>query len=88
MEELQRQIEALREELNSLKNSSTIPFDIGEAFRDRLETESATLNGTSTASYIQAVNESGSATYNVAKPMNGFLSIKVGGVTYKVPYYS
>jgi len=35
-EELQQQITELKEELNKLRSSSTIPFDVDRAIRDRL----------------------------------------------------
>lgn len=34
--ELERQIAELREELNKLRSSTTIPFEVDAAFRDRL----------------------------------------------------
>ena len=87
MEQLQAQIDDLQRQLNELKDYSTIPLDVGNAFKARIL--GATITGSTNASavLVQAVNEAGSATYNVAKPMTGFINIIIDNTTYKVPFY-
>lgn len=90
MEELQSQINRIQDELNSLKNSATIPQENYEAIRDRLDASIAKIstNSTPASSETQAVDESGTETYSVAKPMDGFITISFGGINYKIPFYN
>jgi len=74
--EMQNRIEALEAFVKSLQSSSTIPFSIDAAFADRFSLGGVPSSKTA-ASETQAVNEAGSATYSVSKPMDGF--IVVGG---------
>lgn len=85
---LQEQINRLQAEFNSLKASTTLPLDIVGAMSDRLKPSSTSANGTAASTETQTVNEAGSDTYNVAKPMDGFITIVVSGISRKVPYYN
>lgn len=86
-QKIQQQIDNLQRQLDALKSSTTLPLEITEAMRIRLQPVSGETNSTSTASYTQAVNEAGSATYSVAKPMAGFITITIGGNARLIPYY-
>lgn len=89
-EELDKKIEDIQNQINSLRSSTTIPFDMEQAIRDRLRVpEFAILNGSTktAASETQSVNEGGVATYSVAKPPDGFREFVVGGTTLYIPYY-
>jgi len=92
MEELQRQINELKAELQLIKSSTTIPFPVEQAFRDRLKINSlAELQSQSTktaASETQAIDEGGMGSFNVAKPMDGFFVWVKDNSTYYVPYYN
>lgn len=85
--QLENRISVLESTLKSLTSFSTIPLEIGEAFRNRLKVPSSDTNDTAITSYVQAVNEAGSASYNVAKPMTGFITITINGDAKLVPYY-
>lgn len=96
-EELQKQIvdlntkvDALTKTLEYMTSNGTFPYEIGVAIKDRLSDEfsSGGSSATSPVTYTQTVNESGSATYDVAKVMTGFISITFGGNTYNIPYYT
>lgn len=84
---LQKQIDDLKAELANLKSYTTLPLDNVEAMRKRLTPVSGEANGTATTAYIQAVDEGGSASYDVAKPMTGFITITIDGNARLVPYY-
>lgn len=89
--ELEARIQRLEEELNNLKTSYTIPLEVDNAFRDRLGiADFAALTGSTKAASTetQAVAEGGSASYNVAKPMDGFREFITGGTTLYIPYYT
>lgn len=86
-QDLQQQIDELKRELAELKSSTTLPLDNVEAMRKRLSVVSGEANAEATTAYLQAVNESGSASYNVAKPMTGFITITIDGNARLVPYY-
>lgn len=85
--ELERKIEELTRRLDSLNSNTTIPYQVGEAFKDRLGVVSGDSNATSASTHTQAVNEGGLASYSVAKPMAGFITIVVNGNSRAVPYY-
>lgn len=89
-EEMQRKIEELEADMRSLRAAATIPFDVDQAFTARLGSRFSTVQTQSLkpgASELQSVNEAGSATYNVAKGMDGFLLYAKDGVSYYLPYY-
>lgn len=89
IEELKKQVETLTSMVKALYSSTTMPLDVAGAIKTRLEqdfTEGA-ASSVLPATYTQAVNEGGSATYNVSKPMTGFIQVKFGGVIYNVPYF-
>lgn len=86
-QKLQQQIDNLQRQLDALKSSTTLPREVGEAMRVRLQPVSGETNATATTAYIQAVNEAGVQTYSVAKPMAGFITITIGGNARLIPYY-
>ena len=87
-EDLARRVEQLELEIKNLKSSTTIPFEVDRAFRDRfrdiliLKPSSKNLD-----SEDQAVDESGSGTYSVLGDPDGFLVTVVAGTNYYIPYY-
>lgn len=86
-QQIQQQIDNLQRQLDALKSYTTLPREVAEAMRIRLQPVSGDASSTSTASYLQAVNEAGVSTYNVAKPMTGFITITINGNARLVPYY-
>lgn len=91
IEQLQNKIDSLQQELDKLRNTTTIPFDVEQAFRFRLGINSLTRLDTSVktaASETQSVSEGGVSSYNVAKPMDGFKQVTIGGSTLYIPYYT
>lgn len=91
IEQLQSQIDSLQQELNKLRNTTTIPYEVEQAFRFRLGIDNFTqldASSKTTASETQAVNEAGASSYNVAKPMDGFKQVTIGGSTLYIPYYT
>lgn len=89
MEELQAQINELKNEIQLMKAGGTLQYEIGVAVKERLSDDFPTVGSSSTAvaTYTQAVNEAGASSYNVAKVPLGFFSITVKGTTYNVAYY-
>lgn len=87
--QLKQRIEKLEEELNKLRSSTTIPFEVDRAFRDRFKNIlaiSVSAKGASTED--QAVDEGGSATYSVMGDPDGFLQVSIAGTIYYLPYFS
>lgn len=90
-EELNRRVTFLENFIRSIAGNTTIPHDVEQAFRSRLEIgELARLRASTktAASETQAVSEGGAASYNVAKPPDGFREFVVGGSTLYIPYYT
>jgi hypothetical protein len=89
-EDLLKRIEALEAEIIALKNTTTIPREVDQAFRDRFGLVNyAILAGSlkSASSENQSVDEAGIATYSVLKPPDGFRQFVVGGTPLYFPYY-
>ena len=90
MEDLQRQINELKAEIDKLKNTTTIPLEVDRAFRDRFNMDNFTVLATSTKTVLsesQSVDEAGTDTYDVLKPPAGFRQFFVGGTALYIPYY-
>lgn len=90
MEEIQKQIEELRKEIQSLKNTTTMPLEVENAIRDRLNIASFTpVRGSSkvASSENQAVDEGGAASYSVLKPPDGYLEVTINGLVYYIPRF-
>ena len=93
LESTQNELRALRVEFDALKNKTSIPFEIDSAFRDRFELDTFSTNILQTsaktlASETRAVDEGGTATYNVPKLHDGFIETTINGVIFYIPYYS
>ena len=71
----------------SLENSSTIPLQIDQSFKDRF---SSTLvsSSKSATSENKSVNEAGVATYSVLNPPDAFIQITVNGTLYYIPVFT
>ena len=85
-EELLQRIIQLEMVIASLRNGSSIPFDIGTAFGDRLGAgfKIESLGGGQSA---QSVNEGGSATYSVSALMDGTAPAIFNGTQIYIPFY-
>lgn len=87
IQELENRIEGLEQVIKNLGNAQALPLDIVEAMRKRLAPVSGDSNSTNPSTVTRAVNEAGSATYNVANVPTGFITIVVNGNSRTVPYY-
>jgi hypothetical protein len=83
---LKAQVEQLTMVVNSLRNSSSIPFDIGVAFGDRLG-GGFQIQGLGGSAVNKAVNESGSGSYSVADAMAGSATAIFNGTQIYIPFY-
>lgn len=91
MEELQRQINELREQIESLKNSATIPYDVEQSMRTRLEIDTFSkikASSKSASSENVTVDEAGSSTYPVLGIPDGFDERIDGTTTKYYPYWT
>lgn len=85
---LDQQLKELKQEFEKLTASSTIPYDVEQAFRTRLDDLSLKVSSKSSSSENQAVNEGGGASYNVLKNPDGFLELQKDSQVYYIPYFS
>lgn len=88
MEELQKQIDALKAEIDSLKSSTTIPFEIGGAFEERIGAVKGSPSSEDPALHSQTINEGGVSTVYASEVMDGFITIVVNNIPRKIPYYN
>jgi len=86
IEQLKTQIEELITKFNSLTNDTSIPFNVGEAFKIRVLGESGP-SGVSATAHNKVVNEAGFATYSVMDKPTGFVKITLQGTDYIIPYF-
>jgi len=86
MDKYQQQIDDLQNQINLLKNSTTIPLDVGEAFKKRILPDGG-LSGVPDATVPPTVtiDESGSSTVIAAAPFSGELRITINDITYRIP---
>ncbi len=86
--EQERQLAAVHEFMLKMENSTTIPLNVGEAFRVRLAGElGLSVSAKGANSEDQAVDEGGVATYTVIGDPVGFLQVTIAGTDYNLPYY-
>lgn len=86
--QFQIEINKLQEQVDLMRSSGSFPYDIEQAIRARIEPVSLLSSTKTAASETQAVNEGGSGSYNVAKPMDGFEERVVDGIKRYYPYYT
>ncbi len=100
-QELLKQISELRTEIEALKKSSTISYEVEQAFRERLALpnvafsilkEPAVIGSTgylSQASVQRSISISGNPeSITVLEYPSGWLRAKIGTVTYQIPYFT
>lgn len=85
-EELLQRIIQLEMVIASLRNGSSIPFDIGAALEDRLGV-GLQIESIAGAQYARSVNESGSDTYSVSRLMDGTAPAIYNGTRIFLPFY-
>lgn len=84
------QMEGINTFIQSLKASTTIPFEVDRAFRDRFRdilTLSVSSSKTADSEDV-TVNEGGSSSYAVMNDPVGFLEFTIAGTVYYVPYFN
>jgi hypothetical protein len=92
--QLENELAQLKQEFNNLKNSSTIPIEIDQAFRERfdeLKLQITNFSGSvpKASTYRdQAVNEAGAASYNVLSSPSLFLVVNIKGTNYYIPAFT
>lgn len=86
---VEQRITQLENEMRQLKAASTIPYDVEVAFKSRLKIGDSNLRTSSktASSESRTVNEAGTASYSVARPMDNFVQYDLNGTTIYIPYY-
>lgn len=83
-EEMENRILELERTVEDMQNPNTI----SPAFAKVIEQSGLTVSAKAVSSEDQAVDEAGSATYNVLTEPVGWLQVTVGGATYYIPRYN
>lgn len=86
--ELKRQLDALLAWKASLEASYSIPLNIDQSFRARFLGNAVNSSNKSASSENQAVNEGGSASYNVLKSPDAFLQVTINNTIYYIPVFT
>lgn len=78
--------------MQALKVHSQIPYQVEQAFRERLDIASFTTNIVTSSkganSEDVSVNEAGSSSYSVMGDPVGFLKITISSTDYYIPYFN
>jgi hypothetical protein len=91
IQQMQRDIEELKAFKEAMLASSSLPIGFENAVRERLRIDTFTpleTNSKASNSENQAVNEGGSATYQVLGSPNGYLKLSLSGGTYYIAYWT
>jgi len=89
--EQEQKLNEVYEFIQSLKAHTTIPYEVEQAFRQRLEIDSIPLVTTDVKgadSEDLTINEGGAATKIALNDPVGFTAIKSGGTTRYYPYFN
>jgi hypothetical protein len=91
---LQQKVNELEQKVKSLEASTTISFDVEQAFRTRFNLQNLesipviTSSAKVATTENQVVDEAGSASYSVLKPPDAFLEVSISGATKYIPIYT
>jgi hypothetical protein len=94
MDELQKQIDQLKQEIEMMKQSSTFPYEIGNAIAERLSDKDETIatmtrTGTASASVTRTISLTGDVqVITVSAYPDGYRIFRVGGKDIYVPYFT
>lgn len=88
--QLKLQVASLQNRLDALNSTSSIPWEIDQAFRDRFISSVPTITVSSKGVDTEdiTINESGSATKVVMNDPAAFLQTSVNGVVYYIPVFT
>lgn len=90
IQQLKNEVENLKREMSLIKSSGTFPYEIDSAIKERFKNSEFAMGSESdtlVATYTQAVDEGGAATYDVAKTMTGFITLEYNGSKYNIATY-
>jgi hypothetical protein len=87
-ETLNNRINELQAELDLLKSAHSIPFEIENAFRERLEGNSIAVSSKGADTEDVSVDEGGISTYSVLNDPDIFLEVMINGTTYYIPAFT
>lgn len=87
LELLKQRITKLENELKKLSSSTTIPFNVEQAFRARITLGELTASTKANTSEDKTVNEGGVSVYAVLDRPDGYDKRVDAGVTKYYPYY-
>lgn len=86
LEQLKQTVQEQQEFIDSLKNSSTIPYDVRVALASG--EDELSLSSKASGSENRAVDEAGASTYNVLNAPDGFLEVVISDKVYYLPYFN
>lgn len=85
-QELKKQIDDLQKQIDELRNYSTIPLEVGNAFKARIIPDGYVFGKTvAGVPSTVTINESGSSTVTAQAPLSGKIGITINGTEYIVP---
>ncbi len=86
IKQLKMQVEDLTKKVNSLYASTSIPFDVGEAFRVRI-LGNTSLSPIPASTHYKEVHENGTDTYDVMNIPTGYVVLTIKDTDYVIPYF-
>lgn len=89
VDELKKDVQELTRIVKSLYSATTIPLEIGEAFKKRLEKRTELSTSTKDVnSEDVTINEAGSSTVTVLNDPDGFDQANINGEVHYYPYFT
>lgn len=86
IKQLKIQVEELTKKVNSLYSSTSIPFDVGEAFKVRI-LGNTSLSPIPASTHYKEVHENGTDTYDVMNIPTGYVILTIKDTDYVIPYF-
>lgn len=82
------EFEQMKAELNALKSDATIPWNVEQAFRTRLQIASSTLTTSAKGNQTESIPVNTAAGTQVQLFPDGFLQTQINGTTVYIAYYT
>lgn len=88
LKKAEEEIQLLKDFINSLGYSNSIPLSIDKAFRNRLGLDLNDISAKTVSSATESFLADGAIPTSAAKVMDGFVKYNVNGLYVNVPYYN
>lgn len=88
--ELRKEFEQMKADIQALKNTATIPYEVDSAFRDRLGIDQLGLKGSTKVATSEnvSIDEGGVAVKTALGAPDAFKQMSINGTTFYIPVWN